>query len=69
MYAVGPRGEVTERDYGTHTLLYAEPLKLEGGNAAAAMSPCLLPSTLGLGNVMVAPLKIHGGDGGSFPHS
>lgn len=45
----------TEKDYGTHTLLYVEPVKLEGGNAAAVMSPCLLPLTLDSGNVMVAP--------------
>lgn len=58
----------TEKGFDTHTLLYAEPAKLEGGNAAAVMSPCLLPLTLDSGNVMVAPLKNHGGGEGSFPH-
>lgn len=66
MCAVGPGDVGTEKDYGTHTLLYVEPVKLEGDNAAV-MSPCLLPLTLGSGNVMVAPSKNHGDDEGSFP--
>jgi hypothetical protein len=53
-------GAGTEWDYGTHMLLY-----VEGGNEAVVMSPCLQPLTLGSGNVMVAPLMIHGGDEGS----
>lgn len=45
----------TERDSGTHTLLYVERVKLEGGNEAAVMPRCLQPVTLGSGNVMAVP--------------
>lgn len=58
----------TEWDYGTHTLLCVERVKLEGGNEAAVMPPRLQPLTLGSGNVTVVPLKNRACGEGSCPH-